>query len=88
MGFIPPLFKPQTLVTIMRNISFILTIVFFVLLVSCDSNNVNVLTTEQSVFASKSDTSDKSQNDTLKIVDNVKPEIFLFKKYRMQRKLQ
>lgn len=72
----------------MRNISFILTIVFFVLLVSCDSNNVNVLTTEQSVFASKSDTSDKSQNDTLKIVDNVKPEIFLFKKYRMQRKLQ
>ncbi len=46
------------------------------------------MTTEQSVFASKSDTSDKSQNDTLKIVDNVKPEIFLFKKYRMQRKLQ
>lgn len=71
--------KPQQLVTIMRNISIILTIGFFVLLVSCDSKNVKEQTTEQSVFTSKSDTSDKSQNDTLKNVDNIKPEIFLFK---------
>ncbi len=63
----------------MRKTTTILTIAIFVLLVSCDSKNIKEKTTEHSDSIITVDTSMKIQNDTLSIVDNENPEVFLFK---------